>query len=59
MLQPASPSSMGRRRFLTSLAHARGRMGFATLVGVAPPAGAANTVTLWRSDRELGLSGRT
>ena len=53
MPQPASPSSIGRRRFLTSLAALAGG-GFATLVGVAPPAGAADTVTLWRLNASWG-----
>jgi hypothetical protein len=50
---PASPSSIGRRRFLTSLAALAGG-GFATLVGVAPAAGAADTVTLWRLNASWG-----
>jgi hypothetical protein len=53
MPQPASPSSIGRRRFLTSLAALAGG-GFATLVGVAPPAGAEDTVTLWRLNANWG-----
>jgi hypothetical protein len=53
MPQPASPSSIGRRRFLTSLAALAGG-GFATLVGIAPPAGAADTVTLWRLNASWG-----
>jgi hypothetical protein len=53
MPQPATPSSIGRRRFLTSLAAIAGG-GFATLVGVAPPAGAADTVTLWRLNASWG-----
>ena len=53
MPQPATSSSIGRRRFLTSLAAIAGG-GFATLVGVAPPAGAADTVTLWRLNASWG-----
>jgi hypothetical protein len=53
MPQSASPSSIGRRRFLTSLAALAGG-GFATIVGVAPPAGAADTVTLWRLNASWG-----
>jgi hypothetical protein len=53
MLQPASASGIGRRRFLTSLAVLMGG-GVATLVGAAEGAKADDTVTLWRLNASWG-----